>query len=401
MTDSKPLPKPCRFHIYGCNYRLPPGHTHEDVCHYRPRYIESDPLWRELVHRVDRQHSIDIIRALGPWAREIRPVSFMQSDSPPIQDVPYYLDVSSWWSKGIPDVEAVQQGLLPALRRALGVQNAQLLVNQMGLQSTHTPEQVVRYLNLKSPRRMLQKFGFDIPAWIAVQIDECLWNATPRFSFTDLHTDRGLDTIAFQVGGRKIWLLYEPDPPVTAQNKVLERQSAYFEAWAKRFQEATTGSENSPTTFLEQTGPTMRRPYIAVTEAYQALFIPAGWKHAVFTLQSGYLGGFSFCTHQHLDQHVNTLLCELHAAMRLVNPEKYTARTDHLLPELWADLSGSLGYVMVHIHEVLLLPGSSIGTQAADLWRRLHCFLKSFAPALMAKHARMVNKCNKILHRDA
>jgi hypothetical protein len=38
-------------------------------------------------------------------------------------------------------------------------------------------------------------------------IDQCLWNITPKHAYTDLHTDRGLDTVTFLVGGRKIWIL--------------------------------------------------------------------------------------------------------------------------------------------------------------------------------------------------
>jgi hypothetical protein len=357
--------------------------------------MECDILWRELVNRTARQHTIDIIKALGPWSRELRPVSVLTANETPIQDVPYYFDISSWWTKGIPDVDSIQCTLAGALRRSLGSGDAQYLLAQMRSSSTHTPQQVVRYLNLKTPRNMLQNFGFQIPSWIRLKTNECLWNVTPRYSFTDLHTDRGLDTVAFQVGGRKIWLLYEPEPPITAESKV--RQSAYFEAWALRFQDASSGGLSNPASFLEQLGPSMRRPYIAVTEGQQALFIPAGWKHAVFTLQTGYLGGYSFSTHEHVQWHVNTLLCELHAAMRLVDTGKYKASTDYLNPELWADLESSLAYVMEHLHEVLTNPLPHTESGVAELWRRLHSVIQSSTPAMTRKYGRIIHECNKVV----
>jgi hypothetical protein len=359
-------------------------------------WMACDTAWRELVNRMARQHTINVVGALGCWARELQPVSFPRPNQSPNHDIPYYLDVSSWWNNGVPDVEAVEVELGTALRRTLGAGDAQYLLNQMRPSSTHTPQQVVRYLNLKSPRRMLQKFGFEAPSWIRLDTDACLWNVTPRYSFTDLHTDRGLDTIAFQVGGRKIWLLYEPDPPITAGNKVLERQSSYYNAWAHRVQEATRGDESLAPSLLEQLGPSMRRPYIAITEGQQGLYIPAGWKHAVFTVESGYLGGYSFYTHDHIAQHVNTLLCEMQAAQQLVNAGQYKTSTDHLHPELWAELDGSLPCVLEHLHEVLSLAVPERAHQAQDLWRGLQSFLQRFMPALLRKHSRIINKCKNL-----
>jgi hypothetical protein len=36
---------------------------------------------------------------------------------------------------------------------------------------------------------------------VVILLPIVLWNVTPRYAFTDLHTDRGLDTVAFQIGG--------------------------------------------------------------------------------------------------------------------------------------------------------------------------------------------------------
>jgi hypothetical protein len=107
-----------------------------------------------------------------------------------------------------------------------------------------------------------------------------------------------------------------------------------------------TAMDSNTATFLEATGPNLRRPYIteegivegwlrdplqihkvakdAVMEDQRGQFAPAGWKHPVFTLESGYLVGYSFCTHERLQQHVNILLCELHAAIRCTNQSETT-----------------------------------------------------------------------------
>jgi hypothetical protein len=37
------------------------------------------------------------------------------------------------------------------------------------------------------------------PRWVKVQ--DLVWNITFKFTFTDVHTDRGLDTVCFQAGG--------------------------------------------------------------------------------------------------------------------------------------------------------------------------------------------------------
>ncbi|KAF8247834.1 hypothetical protein K440DRAFT_287804 [Wilcoxina mikolae CBS 423.85] len=47
----------------------------------------------------------------------------------------------------------------------------------------------------------------NLPDWVTSK--ELLWNATPKYRFTDLHIDQGMDTFTFQAGGKKLWLLWE------------------------------------------------------------------------------------------------------------------------------------------------------------------------------------------------
>jgi hypothetical protein len=309
----KPVPVECRWYIYGCTYHYTTDIDHEEICSRRPKEAGGEALWRELVNHVrnDPDPILDIIAALGPWAREIKPVAFLGDGENPIQDFPYYLDVSSWWSKGIPG--NIQKQLLPFLKRHLGSEQCQRLMGQLSADSKHTAAEAVRVMNLATPKNMLKRLGLKLPQWVRISVDECLWNITPSHAYTDLHTDRGLDTVTFQVGGRKLWILYEPEPPATTTNKVMQRESKFFQLWAQHFKEAASVTDTRKRTFLESAGPNMRRPYIAVTQQQQGLFVPAGWRHAVFTVDSGYLAGYSFCTHPHLEHQVGTLLGEMEA----------------------------------------------------------------------------------------
>jgi hypothetical protein len=441
----KKTPKPvlCRWHIYGCKHRYTTDQNHEDICSLRPRNPEGEKLWRELLERLqqDPVPKLDVRAALGPWARDIKAVKFLPPGQEPIQDIPYYVDVSSWWSRGIPETQNLEEAMLPSLKRRLGADRCRRLMEQLKPDSNHRPAEALRVLNHLAPRHILRNLGLQVPQWVPLAMEQCLWNVTPKYAYTDLHTDRGLDTVTFQVGGRKIWILYEPDPPVSTTNKVLQRQSRFFLQWARHFDEAyqaldeaavdekpgtfldekaskfldektSTGLDEKTSTFLEEktgtfleektgtfletAGPKLRRPFIAVTEHQQGLFVPAGWKHAVFTLEGGFLAGYSFCTHQHVEQHVNTLSCELQASMAFRNSTEYGAKTDHLRPDLWEDLNQSLSYVLLHFIQIW---ESNLGDSMAlvdVLWIKLSDILENSLPAMKAKHRVAIKKCTKL-----
>jgi hypothetical protein len=400
----EPVQKPkavrfqCRWYIYGCKYHYTTDKDHEDVCSRRPKQDRCDTLWRELVSHVrnDSDPILDILAALGPWARELKPVTFLSHGENPIQDFPYYLDVSSWWSDGIPGTESLQKQLLPSIKRQLGSEQCKRLIEQLRADSKHVAAEAVRVLNLATPRKMLTKFGLKVPPWVRIPVDQCLWNITPRHAYTDLHTDRGLDTVTFQVGGRKLWILYEPEPPATPTNKVTQRESKFFQLWAQHFKEASSVNDTQARTLLEIAGPNMRRPYIAVTQHQQGLFVPAGWKHAVFTVESGYLAGFSFCTHPHLEHHVNTLLREMEAAMEYQNPAEYDKKTDYLFPDLWKDLHHSFSYVLFHLTEIWQKEETEYTAAVEQLWPKLVDFLHRFVPAMKAKNGGAIKKYLKL-----
>jgi hypothetical protein len=393
----------CRWFIYGCTCRFSTAKYHEDLCSYRPTDTGGEPLWRELVNHVrqDPTPIMDIVAALRPWAREIKAVTYLGAAETPIQDTPYYVDVSSWWSRGIPDTRSVHQALLPTLKRQLGDQQCQLLLDQLRPESRHVSAEAVRLLNIASPRNMVKNLGLKVPEWVRLPAENVLWNITPKGAYTELHTDRGLDTVTFQVGGRKIWILYEPDPPASESNQVRQRQSKFFQLWAAHFAEAagetrgTTSTDSMTRSLLEIVGPELRRPYIAVTERQQGLFVPAGWRHAVFTMESGLLGGYSFCTHQHLDEHVRTLLSEMTAAISHQSREEFDAKTDHLLPDLWQDLDQSFAYVLVHLTEIWQAKSIESTTAADQLWQQLNDFVEHSLPAMKAKNRAAIKTCIK------
>jgi hypothetical protein len=394
IKKPKALPTLCRWHIYGCEYHYTTDKAHEDICLRRPIDAGADILWRELVTHVesDANPIIDIRASLGPWARELKHVRVLSPGKTPIQDIPYYLDVSSWWLRGVPKPETLDRGLLPSLKRQLGPAQYQLLIAQMDPASHHSAGATVRVLNHSSPRNLLKTMGLQLPAWVQLPIDQCLWNVTPKNAFTDLHTDRGLDTVTLPVGGRKIWVLYEPDPAPTATNKVLQRDSTFYQQWADHIDGAARASEDQSKTFLEIAGPRLRRPYIAVTEGKQGLFVPAGWKHAVFTLETGYLAGWSFGTNEHLKQQIQTILGEMQAAVVYSKPEQYGQKTDYLSPDLWNKLNESLAYVLNKMAEIR----KSHHISSVELWLRMIDLLDRL-PALKAKNGPAIKNYTKLM----
>jgi hypothetical protein len=401
IKKAKVVPTLCRWHIYGCEYSYTTDKNHEVICSRRPTHAGADRPWRELVSHVltDPNPVVDILAALGPWARDLTPVSVLSPNKRPIQDIPYYVDVSSWWSHGAPTPQTLEKWLLPSLKRQLGLDQCKLLIAQMDRDSAHNARDTVRVLNHASPRNLMKTMGLKLPDWVKLPIDHCVWNITPKKAFTDLHTDRGLDTITFQVGGRKIWLLYEPDPAPTSSNKVEQREAMFFNLWAQHFEDATLppgASANDSGTFLEIAGPRLRRGYIAVTEGNQALFVPAGWKHAVFTLESGYLAGWSFGTNEHLKQQIQTILGELEAAVAFRKPDQYGPKTDNLLPDLWQDLNKSLSYVLHQITEIWEPHNTQHMLTAEELWPKLIISLNRL-PALKAKNGPAIRSYNKLI----
>jgi hypothetical protein len=386
----------CRWYIYGCTCRFTTGKTHEDICSYRPTHTAGEPLWRELVNHVRRDPSpiMDLVAVLRPWARQMKGVTYLAAGESPIQDFPYYIDISAWWTGGIPDTQSVYQALLPTLKRQLGDQQCQLLLDQLHPESSHASAETLRLLNVATPRNMVKNLGLQVPEWVRLPAEHILWNVTPKDAYTDLHTDRGLDTVTFQVGGRKIWILYEPDPPASESNQVLNRQSKFFQMWAQHFAEASGAIPGR--SLLEIIGPELRRPYIAVTERQQGLFVPAGWRHAVFTLESGLLGGYSFYSHQHIEEHVKTLICEMDASTLHQNVHKYGAKTDHLLPDLWQDLNESFACVLLHFIEIWEAKILEYTSAADQLWQKLNHLVEQRLPAMKAKNGAAIKKCIKL-----
>jgi hypothetical protein len=121
----------------------------------------------------------------------------------------------------------------------------QRLIDQLDPASRHIAAETDKASELASHRKMVKNLGLKVPQGARVPIEQCLWNVTPKHACINLHTDRGLDTVTFQVEGRKIWILYEPDPPVTTTNKVLQRQSKFFQRWAQHFKEPSRTLEDT------------------------------------------------------------------------------------------------------------------------------------------------------------
>ncbi|KAI9706538.1 MAG: hypothetical protein M1836_003544 [Candelina mexicana] len=96
-------------------------------------------------------------------------------------------------------------------------------------------------------------------------------NITPKYSFVDLHTDRGLDTVCITVDKcQKVWFLWPP----TWHN-------------LDEFEQLGRGEGRMVRCALDD-------GIIVYTDNTKAIFIPAGWIHATMTLSGGFLAGISF-----------------------------------------------------------------------------------------------------------
>lgn len=107
----------------------------------------------------------------------------------------------------------------------------------------------------------LQPPGVKVPAIKSIdssahlKVAEPTYNATPKGAFVGIHVDRGLRTICWPLEEIKIWLLFPHDEDMACSQE---------------------------------------DDRIAVTEGNVALFVPPGWYHVVYTLEGGFLGGFTY-----------------------------------------------------------------------------------------------------------
>ena len=98
-------------------------------------------------------------------------------------------------------------------------------------------------------------------------------NATPSYAFVDLHIDRGMDAVSCIGACRKVWFMWPPTEHNLSEMRRVDCQ--------RNFHMLRSQLDNG---------------VVVETDSTMALHIPAGWLHATFTVEGGFLGGITAVT---------------------------------------------------------------------------------------------------------
>lgn len=409
-TKARQAPKaklrPCPFKYLGCKKRMAQNSVkrHARKCTHRPTQLaeEVQPIWKELTLHCKEKHGLDMGLALRHWKQLKLPEE--HTDLSVVPSEPVYIDL---WPQKLPshsevlnDMQATVNTAMDELRRdnpgelftALQKMN-DTLFNQMAEGSTHPPEATLRRLAVKPPTDMLSKYEFTIPpALEAMGVKDSQFDVdiTPAFSITDIHLHPGGDALCLPMSGQKIVLLFKPEPPATEKNSVEAREKAWYDAWVARSVAGEREDDVSPPNceWFQSLAGQLKHPYIAKLSSTQnkTLWIPAGWRHIVFTVSASFLGSFTFVPSPHLEKMVSQIVSECQAAAR------WEANNDDVLPEvLLEELHGKLDAAMQAIKTSLQDPDRHEDAKA--LFQKLH---DNLSPKLLEPVKIVDSECQRL-----
>ncbi|KAI5845860.1 hypothetical protein DFP73DRAFT_624786, partial [Morchella snyderi] len=137
-----------------------------------------------------------------------------------------------------------------------------------------------------------------------------LFDATPKYSFTDLRVEGGLPIMALHEGTiRNLWILW---PPTESNERVFYRPR-----------------NSTDEIHHEQPGPIFRRIAPALTSGRmiivnpgETIFVPAGWIFATLTLEGGYLPKLLLVTKENINSTISCLIHRVKAGYTLVEVER-------------------------------------------------------------------------------
>ncbi|KAA8896898.1 hypothetical protein FN846DRAFT_993479 [Sphaerosporella brunnea] len=354
----KPKLRPCPFKYLGCKKRL---HQHSVNRHARTCTCQPPPhiaaIWKELTGHCQDNHGFEMKLALKHWRQLKLPEE--HTDLSVVPNEPVYIDM---WPEELPSPAKVLQDMQATVNRALDTLRDEnsgtrfeelqklndMLFEQMANGSKHLPKAMLRRLAVKAPTNMLSKYKLTVPpALEKMGVKRSLFNVniTHKFSITDIHLDSGCVALCVPLSGEKIVLLFKPEPPATNQNSVGARSKAWYDTWVARSVAGERKEDVSPADcewFLSLAGQ-LEHPYIAKLSSTErkTLWIPAAWKHIVFTLSPSFLGGFTFVPQEHLNEMVYQIRCECQAVAM------WEAENEDVLPEqVSADLVNNVNAAM-------------------------------------------------------
>ena len=290
----------CRWFLYGCTYKptLANSNDHNSKCDIGKKIRDHDArkLWEELMEfHLSNPETINPLKGLRAHAKSLKLVSHALPSGPctSMLQWPCTFDVH-WPESGKPTPEDVWGGIKADINKRFDKDEIDKFLSQMDDSEPHEadPDEIQKLLNGVASAKFNKKFPITIP-WIPDRANafvvDASWNGTPKFSFVDTHIDRGMDSASYAVGGVKTWIIWMPRGYAGVRGYTLDDfEDVFFDRWADG-----NGLEKVKGSTIFETLPECDA-YIAQTKDNVGLYIPHGWKHAVFTLESGFLAGIVF-----------------------------------------------------------------------------------------------------------
>ena len=329
--------RPCVYSPVGCGAIDTPEHLegkHEPNCRFKMRGTRELEIWGRLLHFVKEEGiSPDPAKVLGPrQCRNIQAVPEYSEEqlenSSKLEPFTYPLQVAE---TQCPTEGDLVGKLKTAAKEKLGDKPSKGSKEPVGnryeeqFQQLHKPKSfsqadVICCFNVRETRSAQRIYR--APDWMEPEdlvhnpVTGGTWNITPAKTFTDLHTDDGGDTTSWPVGGCKIWLFWPP-------NWEDGEGKHHWKVWTdiETHPELAKPVHEPESTMFEKNSNMLWGTRMAITEGNdRALFIPAGWRHVVYTLEGGYLGGLIAAPEHKITRVVGLLAREFKELGPEVNP---------------------------------------------------------------------------------
>ncbi|KAF8533619.1 hypothetical protein BDD12DRAFT_945731 [Trichophaea hybrida] len=288
---------------------------HLEVCRSKPVDLKTIPLVEELV-----THDSTVLKYLG----KSRLVEHRKKADCQLDTTPFTFSTSSLWSKsGKPSLSTVKTHLKQDACGMVHEKTFDKMFDQLADPMHCNPADTVSLLEVESTETWLA----NAPQWLkreqtwpkATAGRASKWSVTPKGTFTDVHVDRGFLAVVVPERGRKIWILWKPERPFYDKQRkrneiVRKRQEKRRVAFYSATNVKINGNlDNSHQSIFQTQAKTFQHPFITATGGDEniGLFVPEGWRHCVFTVRSGILGGWIVANVLHLSYAIETLLFEL------------------------------------------------------------------------------------------
>lgn len=344
----------CQWWPYGCpETHIVDQAKHDSVCDFFcDRAV--DQCWAQL-RRHERMNDITngLWHLFATTANKFKTLPICTSTTTalwsPSKSSPVLFESSACWPTTVPPTTADVNKYSMSEIRASSPRHAQSVQVLSQLQRpNHRPAEVVFMLGL-TPPYLLKNYPFCLPPWLSNQWTDAeggvITDAMPKFSYLEVHCDRGLSTVSVSLGTMvNLWLIW----PANEHNKNL------FDL----VKDECTCPDRS---CMKLIGTQLTDGIIVITDHTQALYQPSGYLSLVYTIDGGYLTGMSFSGREDLPSFVDCVERELKAGTDV------------------EDLKSTLWFLLSTLERSLLSPDTSVVYSTASLWLRVMQAMKKAA----------------------